>query len=148
MADWLGEEVGTDEALVRRLSAAVVSRVERRRRLQRVTAAAGTLCLLSALVGVGASRLQGNRPPAPRTLAAAVPASPADSSGLPITIAKVDESVALSWEGKPEGEFVVYRCDSPRFDSCALVDEVRGTQWLDGDSQSGTITYYRVEPRG
>jgi hypothetical protein len=70
---------------------------------------------------------------------------------LPVTLAKVDDSVAVRWTGNPGDEFEVYRCESPTFETCSLAGRVQGTSWvdsgLDGPGASGTITYYKVVPR-
>lgn len=70
---------------------------------------------------------------------------------LPVTLAKVDHSVAVQWEGNPGDEFEIYRCESPTFETCSLASTTRGTSWvdpgLDGHPDSATITYYKVVPR-
>ena len=73
------------------------------------------------------------------------------SPDLPVTLAKVDHSVAIQWQGAENGEYEVYRCDTPTFEACSLAGTVQGTSWvdpgLDGGSGSATITYYKVVPR-
>jgi hypothetical protein len=73
------------------------------------------------------------------------------SPDLPVTLAKVDHSVAVQWAGNPKDEFEVYRCESPTFEACSLAGRVQGTSWvdpgLDGPGASGTITFYKVVPR-
>ncbi|MFB3851564.1 MAG: hypothetical protein ACE14Q_06545 [Acidobacteriota bacterium] len=65
-------------------------------------------------------------------------------STTPIKFQKVDHSLEISWEG--EGEFIIYKCDSPKFDKCSVADVVEGNRYLDKDDNSATIIYYRVEP--
>lgn len=65
-------------------------------------------------------------------------------STTPIKFQKVDHSLEISWEG--EGEFIIYKCDSPKFDKCSVADVVEGNRYLDKDDNSAKIIYYRVEP--
>ena len=67
-----------------------------------------------------------------------------ESPASDIEISKVDHSVAIKWEG--EGTFAVYKCDSPKFDSCSIMEVVEGNSYLDKDENSGKIVYYRIEP--
>jgi hypothetical protein len=64
-----------------------------------------------------------------------------------LTLSKVDHLVEVAWQGDKNGEYVVYRCTSPKFDQCSLADRVKGTKWVDTASEPGII-YYRVEPKG
>jgi hypothetical protein len=64
-----------------------------------------------------------------------------------LTLSKVDHLVEVAWQGDKNGEYVVYRCTSPKFDQCSLADRVKGTTWVDTANEPG-ITYYRVEPKG
>lgn len=64
-----------------------------------------------------------------------------------LTLSKVDHLVEVAWQGNKNGEYVVYRCTSPKFDQCSLADRVKGTTWVDTANEPG-ITYYRVEPKG
>lgn len=82
---------------------------------------------------------EGASAPAPLP-AGAIHESPASD----IEISKVDHSVAIKWEG--EGTFAVYKCDSPKFDSCSIMEVVEGNSYLDKDENSGKIVYYRIEP--
>lgn len=61
-----------------------------------------------------------------------------------LKFAKVDDSLMIMWEG--EGEFVVYKCDTPKFDSCSSKEVVKGNTYLDNDAQFSKIVFYRVEP--
>ena len=67
-----------------------------------------------------------------------------------VTLAKSGQGVELAWTGNPRGEYVVYRCTSPKFDprvgECSVAAVVKGTRWMDSEPGSRTITYYRVEP--
>ena len=67
-----------------------------------------------------------------------------ESPASDIEISKVDHSVAIKWGG--EGTFAVYKCDSPKFDSCSIMEVVEGNSYLDKDENSGKIVYYRIEP--
>jgi hypothetical protein len=62
----------------------------------------------------------------------------------PLRIQKLDHSLEISWEG--DGEFIVYKCDSPKFDKCSFADVVSGNRYLDKDDNSAKIVYYRIEP--
>jgi hypothetical protein len=64
-----------------------------------------------------------------------------------LTLSKVDHLVEVAWQGDKNGEYVVYRCTSPKFDQCSLADRVKGTTWVDTANEPGII-YYRVEPKG
>ncbi len=72
--------------------------------------------------------------------------SPANSDETDFSLEKVDHSVAIKWDG--EGSFAVYKCDSPKFDSCSIMEVVEGNSYLDNDENSGKIIYYRIEPLG
>jgi hypothetical protein len=65
---------------------------------------------------------------------------------LPLQFSKVDHSVSITWGGK--GKYAVYKCDSPKFDACSMVQVVEGNKYLDKDENSGKIVYYRIEPLG
>lgn len=65
-----------------------------------------------------------------------------------LTLSRVDHSVEVAWQGKKNGEYVVYRCTSPKFDQCSLADRVKGTKWVDSAPDANKITFYRVEPKG
>ena len=71
-------------------------------------------------------------------------ASSRQSVPADISIEKVDHSVSISWEGK--GTFAVYKCDSPKFDACSIMEVVEGNSYLDKEENSGKIVYYRIEP--
>jgi hypothetical protein len=64
----------------------------------------------------------------------------------PITpkLQKVDDSLEITWQG--EGEFLVYKCESPKFDTCSFVKVVKGNKFLDKNEGSGKIVFYRIEP--
>jgi hypothetical protein len=62
-----------------------------------------------------------------------------------LTLSKVDHLVEVAWQGDKNGEYVVYRCTSPKFDQCSLADRVKGTTWVDTANEPGII-YYMVEP--
>ena len=70
---------------------------------------------------------------------------------LPVSVVKLDHSVAIEWNGDNSEEYEVYRCSTPKFETCSLVDEVRGTSWVDRGldtlSNASTIVYYQVVPR-
>jgi len=72
------------------------------------------------------------------------PAEPPRASSADLSMEKVDHSVAISWEGK--GTFAVYKCDSPKFDNCSIMQVVEGNSYLDKEENSGKIVYYRIEP--
>ena len=57
---------------------------------------------------------------------------------------KVDDSLEITWQG--EGEFLVYKCESPKFDTCSFVKVVKGNKFLDKNEGSGKIVFYRIEP--
>lgn len=61
-----------------------------------------------------------------------------------IRINKVDHSLEITWDG--EGDYVVYKCDSPKFDRCSVAEVVSGNRYLDRNEDSAKIVYYRVEP--
>ena len=63
-----------------------------------------------------------------------------------VTLAKSGHGVELAWTGNPKGEYVVYRCTSPKFDQCSIAGVVKGTRWMDSEPGSPIIIYYRVEP--
>ncbi len=67
-----------------------------------------------------------------------------ESPASDLEISKVDHSVAIKWDG--EGTFAVYKCDSPKFDSCSIMEVVEGNSYLDKEENSGKIVYYRIEP--
>jgi hypothetical protein len=62
-----------------------------------------------------------------------------------LTLSRVDHLVEVAWQGDKNGEYVIYRCTSPKFDQCSLADRVKGTTWVDTANEPG-ITYYMVEP--
>jgi len=70
--------------------------------------------------------------------------NPPYSTENPLRIQKLDHSLEISWEG--DGEFIVYKCDSPKFDKCSFADVVSGNRYLDKDDNSAKIVYYRIEP--
>lgn len=153
---WLRDGLDIDEGAAGRIAAAVRVRIARRRRAQRLALTGTSLCaVLGVAVALALHRPPTNQTPGDTGVRAAAESArqpdtphPTPGADLPVALSKVDLSVAVTWEGSPAAEYVVYRCDSPRFDTCSLADRVRGTQWVDGAPQSGTITYYRVEPRG
>ena len=61
-----------------------------------------------------------------------------------IRMVKVDNSLEISWDG--EGDFIVYKCDSPKFDKCSVADIVSGNRYIDKDDNSAKIVFYRIEP--
>lgn len=150
MEGWLRDDCEMDQALTGRIVAGVRGRVARRRRNRMAVSSAFGLCLVGLLVGTWLA--DGHRPGTAgrqdeaRHLQAPSPFP--NASSPPLSLEKVDHSVAVTWEGNPQAEYFVYRCNSPRFDSCSLADRVRGTQWVDPEPDSSTITFYKVERRG
>jgi len=153
MDGWLKEDFEVDQAVTGRIVAGVRRRVARRRRNQTALASVLGLCFVGTLVGTFI--VDGRRP----TVAPNIQRQASSDTSVPsplaprpsttdLSLSRVDHSVAITWEGNPDAEYVVYRCSSPRFDSCALADRVKGTQWVDPAQDSGTITFYKVEPRG
>ena len=57
---------------------------------------------------------------------------------------KFDDSFEITWDG--DGEFIVYKCESPKFDTCSFSEVVKGNKYLDKNEGSGKIVYYRIEP--
>ena len=74
------------------------------------------------------------------------PKSEIRNSSPDVTLAKSGHGVELAWTGNPKGEYVVYRCTSPKFDQCSIAGVVKGTRWMDSEPGSPIIIYYRVEP--
>lgn len=71
-------------------------------------------------------------------------ANPAPAASSDLNVLRVDHSVAITWEGT--GTYAVYKCDSPKFDTCSIMEVVEGNSYLDKDENSGKIVYYRIEP--
>ena len=67
--------------------------------------------------------------------------------GLDVSLAKSGHGVELAWTGNPKGEYVIYRCTSPKFDQCSIAGVVKGTQWEDDGKNSSPVVFYRVEPK-
>lgn len=63
---------------------------------------------------------------------------------FPIKLNKFDSTVEISWDR--EGEYVIYKCESPLFDKCTQVEIVKGNKYLDKSNNSAKIVFYRVEP--
>ncbi len=74
-------------------------------------------------------------------------ASPAEEIAPDIALEKAAGGVELKWNGDPSGEYVIYRCTSPRFDRCNVAGVVKGTQWTDREAGSAPLVFYRVEPK-
>jgi len=64
-----------------------------------------------------------------------------------VQVARHDKGVVVTWQGDPSGEYVVYRCTSPRFDTCSTASVVRGDRWVDREPSRAPIVFYRVEAR-
>lgn len=79
--------------------------------------------------------------PSPRLTAAPV-------RGEAVTLAKKDGHIALNWPGRKNGEYVVYRCTSPRFDTCSIAEVVKGNQWVDREPLPAPVVFYRVVRKG
>jgi len=158
MDGWLKDDFRMDEKAekaeqaemlaVRQIAQRVTARAARRRAFQRAIASSSVLALaLCAVVGTylydGSSLVP--RPSSDATIASSL--IPHPSSALPVALSKVDHSVAITWKGNPEAEYTVYRCNSPKFDTCSLADLVKGTQWVDTGAETGIIVFYRVEKK-
>jgi hypothetical protein len=83
--------------------------------------------------------------PAARQNEAAKPAS--KQAPVDVQVAKHDKGVVVTWQGDPSGEYLVYRCTSPRFDTCSTADVVRGDRWVDREPSRAPIVFYKVEAR-
>jgi len=158
MDGWLNEDFEMDQAVTGRIVAGVRQRVARRRRNRAALGSILSLCFVGILVGSFAMR--GWRPSAdgratasdarpPVSNETAEPSSTAPRPApLDVSLEKMDHTVAVTWGGNPQSEYMVYRCESPRFETCSLADRVKGTQWVDPVQGSGPVVFYRVEPRG
>jgi hypothetical protein len=161
--------------LAERIISGVKARNERRKKLVREAwAGLGTAAFVAivALLVVPAAHLFVGQAPSPAIQKAPVGQAPSpavnassaarNDSRLPrpgntglamttktaapdLTLSKVDHLVEVAWQGNKNGEYVVYRCTSPKFDQCSLADRVKGTTWVDTANEPG-ITYYMVEP--
>jgi len=89
----------------------------------------------------------GQRSPSPaaRQNEAAKPAS--KQAPVDVQVARHDKGVVVTWQGDPSGEYVVYRCTSPRFDTCSTAGVVRGDRWVDREPSRAPIVFYKVEAR-
>jgi len=76
---------------------------------------------------------------------AAKPAS--KQAPVDVQVAKHDKGVVVTWQGDPSGEYLVYRCTSPRFDTCSTASVVRGDRWVDREPSRAPIVFYKVEAR-
>jgi len=56
-----------------------------------------------------------------------------------------DQRIVVTWRGAPSGEYVVYRCTSPRFDACSTAGVVKGDRWVDREPSRAPIVFYKVE---
>jgi hypothetical protein len=171
----LPESLKPTPGMAERIASGVKARNERRKKLVREAwAGLGTAAFVAivALLVVPAAHITAGRAQRPSpTVQAIRPASPgagnasfvgaalrgrpAPSPTMPapratapdLTLSKVDHLVEVAWQGNKNGEYVVYRCTSPKFDQCSLADRVKGTTWVDTANEPGII-YYRVEPKG
>ncbi|MGC8762220.1 MAG: hypothetical protein ACP5VN_01080 [Acidobacteriota bacterium] len=105
--------------------------------------------------------LQAQKAPAARVLEAPLPppatAQPAPAPEHPRPLAprrpaevtpilrKERGAVVVTWPGDPNGEYVVYKCQSPAFDTCTRKAEVQGTSWADGEMDTAPVVFYKVE---
>ena len=64
-----------------------------------------------------------------------------------VQVARHDKGVVVTWQGDPSGEYVVYRCTSPRFDACSPPGVVKGDRWVDREPSQNPIVFYKVEAR-
>jgi hypothetical protein len=64
-----------------------------------------------------------------------------------VTLSKSPKGVELKWQGEPGKDYVVYRCTSPRFDTCSRAAEVKGTKWTDREADDAPLVFYKVEPK-
>jgi len=89
----------------------------------------------------------GQRPqsPAARQNEVAKPAS--KQMPVDVRVARHGKGVVVTWQGDPSGEYVVYRCTSPRFDACSTAGVVRGDRWVDREPGRAPIVFYKVEAR-
>jgi|GEM_PF-3592073 len=62
-------------------------------------------------------------------------------------LSKAPAGVELTWQGDPQGEYVVYRCTRPTFDTCASAGVVRGTRWTDPEMNDSPVVFYKIEPK-
>jgi len=169
MDGWLRDNWGDERAEARAGQAvAFVLRRARRERNIRLSTLAVAACLAGALglwvaqrapapsTAAMASRLGSAPAPAPPPSyskanpegnAEARPATPPKPSPVDVTLQKAPAGVELAWSGDPRGQYVVYRCTSPRFDACGVARVVKGTSWVDREGGRASVVYYKVEPR-
>lgn len=177
MAGWLPEGYQEDQMAERagRAMVAVRKKVVRRRRIVRScqwTGAAVAVAVLAFALSPKLNRQESTpteperiaskapepapipQPPAPDRQATPQPPIPAPQPPAPnpqsptqIDLAKSGTGVRLAWEGDADAQYVIYRCTSPRFDTCTVAGEVRGTQWVDREANTAPLVFYKVEPR-
>lgn len=82
--------------------------------------------------------------PAPPSSASGAGSSPPPAEVTP-RLRKVGGAVVVTWSGDPQGEYVVYKCESPAFDACSRKAEVKGTSWSDGEMDKSPVVFYKVE---
>jgi len=88
---------------------------------------------------------QESQPPAAQRNAAVKPVS--KQVPVDVQVARHHKGIVLTWQGDPSGEYVVYRCTSPRFNTCSTAGVVRGDRWVDRDPARAPIVFYKVEAR-
>jgi len=161
MREWLSKDFNPPADLAGRIAKTAVKRAKKRKAIERTAMFFIPFLLVASFV---VARFSSEHPQAKQPVIARSSSeqlsqsviarssserfpkrsNPPYSTENPLRIQKLDHSLEISWEG--DGEFIVYKCDSPKFDKCSFADVVSGNRYLDKDDNSAKIVYYRIEP--
>ncbi len=157
MREWLSKEFLPPKGLSEKIAKRAIKRAKRRKKIEKtvlffipflILASFALLNNLEYFLPASSPELEGKDAIPPfhfqqNNLEKPI-ISKSSSEQFQIKMTKIDHSLEIRWDG--EGEFVVYKCESPEFDRCSVADVVSGNRYLDRDDNSAKIVYYRIEP--